>query len=160
MKLVPYRLNYKKITPIDPTTRKQMVDEKTGEPLVVYYPIIPLLLSSPTKTTRPTEGLLDSGADEIVLPRGLADYLELDLKSSNKPMKVASGDSVPRFVAEVTLTIGRAGRFCDPIKTEVCVPEEGDAPILIGRRPVFGLFEITFIEAERRLKMEPYRKKK
>lgn len=160
MKLVSYRLNYKKVTPTDPTTKKQMTDEKTGEPLEVYYPLIPLQLSSATKKTRPTEGLLDSGADEIVLPRGLADYLELDLKPSSKPMRVANGMSVPRLVAEVTLTIGRAGRFCDPIKTEVCVPEKGDAPILIGRKPVFGLFEITFIEAEKRLELEPYRKSK
>lgn len=160
MKLVPYRLNYKKVTPTDRATGKQMVDDRTGEPLEVYYPLMPLSLSSATKKTQPTEGLLDSGADEIVLPISLAEYLELDLKPSNKPMTIANGMSVPRFVAEVTLTIGRAGRFCDAIKTEVCVPEEGDAPILIGRRPVFSLFEITFIEAEKRLEMKPYRKPK
>lgn len=102
------------------------------------------------------EGLLDSGSDGVVVPRGIADYLELELKPAETPMRVADGKSVKRFISKVYLTIGRGGRYCDPIEAEVSIPAEGDPPILIGRDPIFRLFVITFVEAEKRFEMKPY----
>ena len=103
------------------------------------------------------EGLLDSGSDGVVLPRGIADYLGLELKSGETPMRVADGKSVKRYISKAHLTIGRGGRYCDPVEAEVSIPAEGDPPILIGRAPIFRLFVITFIEAEKRFEMKPYR---
>lgn len=37
-------------------------------------------------------------------------------------------------------------------------PVEGNPPILIGREPVFRLFKITFVDAENRFELKPYRK--
>jgi predicted aspartyl protease len=156
MKLIPFHINYKKGIAIDPITKKPVLDEKTGKPLEVFHPLIPLVFSSPAKETRPTEGLLDSGADGIVIPKGLADYLELEMKPSDKPMRVANGSSVQRFTSKVTVKIGRGGRFSDPFEADVSIPVEGNPPILIGRDPIFKLFIITFVEAERRFEMKPY----
>ena len=103
------------------------------------------------------DGLLDSGSDGVVLPKSLADYLGLELKTAETPMRVADGRSVDRYISRASLTIGRAGRHCDPIDAEVTVPKEGRSPILIGRDPIFRLFIITFIEAKRRFEMKPYR---
>ncbi len=122
----------------------------------VFHPFVPIVLSSKKKVGPQTEGLLDSGSDGIVIPRGLADFLDLDLKPSARPMMVANGRSIERLTATASLRIGRGGRFCGPLEVEVTVPAEGNPPILIGREPVFRLFTITFIEAEKRIEMTPY----
>jgi predicted aspartyl protease len=124
-----------------------------------YHPMIPCIIASEKRTSPQIEGLLDSGSDGIVIPRGLADYLELELKPAGRPMRVANGRSVERFISKASLTIGRGGRQCDPVEVEVSVPSEGDPPILIGREPIFRLFVITFVEAEKRFEMRPWHAK-
>ena len=121
--------------------------------------MIPCIISSIKKKSPLVEGLLDSGSDGIVIPRSLAEYLDLELKPAAKPMRVANGRDVERFTAKASITLGRGGRCCDPIEVRVSVPAEGDPPVLIGREPVFRLFVITFVEAERRFEMMPYRTK-
>lgn len=79
------------------------------------------------------------------------------MKLADRPMMVANGRSVERFTSKASLMIGRGGRYCDPIEVEVSVPAEGNPPILIGREPIFRLFVITFVEAEKRFEMKPYR---
>jgi len=158
MKLVDFRFNYKKSVALDPSTKKPIVDASTGKPVEVYHPIIPIILSSQKKRSPPTEGLLDSGSDGVVIPKRIAEYLELEMKPADRPMRVADGKDIDRFTSKVTLTIGRAGRYCDPIEVEVSIPVEGNPPILIGREPVFRLFTITFVDAENRFELKPYRK--
>ena len=156
-KLVDFQFNYRKTIALNPTTRAPILDANTGKTLEVYHPIIPFVISSEKKRGSQTEGLLDSGSDGIVIPKGLADYLSLDLKLADRPMMVANGRSVERFTSKASLMIGRGGRYCDPIEVEVSVPAEGNPPILIGREPIFRLFVITFVEAEKRFEMNPYR---
>jgi len=103
------------------------------------------------------DGLLDSGSDGIVIPRSLADYLGLKLEPSSRPMRVANGRDVQRYTAKASITLGRGGRCCDPIDAEVSIPAEGEPPVLIGREPIFRLYVITFVEAEKRFEMRPYR---
>lgn len=58
------------------------------------------------------------------------------------------------------MTIGRAGRICEPINDiKVSVLEGDDTPLIIGRDPIFKLYRITFVEAENRFEMTPYRGK-
>jgi len=142
---------------VHPSTGKPIIEAKTGKLVEFFHPVIPLIVSSGTRRSPPMDGLLDSGSDGVVLPKGLADYLGLELKTAETPMRVADGKSVERYISRANLTIGRAGRYCDPIDAEVTVPIEGKPPILIGRDPIFRSFVITFIEAEMRLEMKPYR---
>lgn len=109
MKLVDFRFNYKKSVALDPSTKKPIVDASTGKPVEVYHPIIPMILSSQKKRSPPTEGLLDSGSDGVVIPKRIAEYLELEMKPADRPMRVADGKDIDRFTSKVTLTIGRAG---------------------------------------------------
>ena len=130
-------------------------DKKTGEMTTRYYPYVPAILSSGAKKAPPIEGLLDSGSDGIVIPLFLANSLDLELVES-EPMKVV-GRLVDRYKAKLTMTLGRAGRFCDPLPdVPVNIPKEGDSPIIFGRMPIFELFRITFVEAEHRFTLEPY----
>ncbi len=58
-----------------------------------------------------TDGLLDSGADGVVLPLGLAEFLNLDLNPANKkPMHVV-GRKIERYVTKVNLILGRGRSF-------------------------------------------------
>lgn len=74
-------------------------------------------------------------------------------------MRVANGKDAQRYTARASITLGRGGRCCDPIDAEISVPAEGDPPVLIGREPIFRLFVIAFVEAEKRFEMKPYRAK-
>ena len=76
-------------------------------------------------------------------------------------MQTASGGDIKRYTSRVDLTIGRGGRYSGPFKgIEVRIPSQGDPPVLIGRDPIFTGYIITFIEAELRYLMEPYKKRK
>jgi hypothetical protein len=155
-KLVGFRFNYKRSVALDPSSNAPVLDRKTGKPMEVYHPMVPCVFSSAHKKSPQIEALLDSGSDGIVMPRALADYLDLRLETSSDPMRVADGRSIRRWTTKASLTIGRGGRQCDPVEVDVSVPEEGEPPILIGREPVFRLFVITFAEAERWFEMRPY----
>jgi hypothetical protein len=149
MKLIDFRFNYERLP---------FVDRITGESTDSYYPLLPVTLSWNGKSTRLLEGLLDSGSDEIVLPRFIATRLGLELVRTN-PITVV-GSRSNRFESHVSLSLGRAGRICGPINDiKVSVLEGDDTPLIIGRDPVFKLFRITFIEAENRFEMLPYQGK-
>jgi hypothetical protein len=100
-------------------------------------------------------GLLDSGANGLVIPLSIAKYLELRMEEA-KPMQVV-GTKVPRSTSKVSIILGRAGRYCDPITdVEVSVPQCDETPVLLGRKPVFELYDITFYESEHRFTMIPH----
>lgn len=106
------------------------------------------------RRTAPTEGLLDSGSDGIVLPPGIAEFLKLELREEEKPMRVVSHE-VPRFSARVNLIVGRGGRFFTFPDVTVHIPREGDTPILIGRDPVFKAYRVTFDDVNLTFSLEP-----
>jgi hypothetical protein len=158
MSVIDFKFNYKRGTASDRRTQRPVLDAESRTPLEVFYPFVPCTISSKKKRSRSTEGLLDSGSDGVVLPRALAEYLELDLEPATAPMMVADGRDMNRFVSRAVLMIGRAGRYSDPVEVEVSVPAQGNPPVLIGRNPIFRQYRITFIEAEKRLEMKPYQK--
>ena len=152
MKIIKFTFNY---------TKHTVVDETTQEEIDLYYPTIPCMFASGTKKTKITDALLDTGSDGIVLPKGAANFLELELEPKEKPMNVAGGLTVNQFKSKVDLTIGRGGRFVEFKDIEITVPDtnpENDrSPILIGREPIFKYYEIEFIEAKRKVIMSPFK---
>lgn len=149
MQLLEFRFSYERLP---------FVDRITSESTDSYYPLLPVALSWNGKSTRLLGGLLDSGSDEIVLPRFIATRLGLDLERAN-PITVV-GSRTNRFESHVSLSLGRAGRICGPIKDiKVSVLEGDDTPLIIGRNPIFKLYRITFVEAENRFEMLPYQGK-
>lgn len=150
MNLLHYQFNYKRIPGID---------SDSGKMKDFYYPYVPCVLSCRSKSTKPMEGLLDSGSDGVIISHRLADYLELNLERAS-PMKVV-GSRIDRYSSIVSITIGRAGRFCDSIEdVKISITEADDPPIILGRDPIFKLFKIIFIEPEYRFELIPYSKSK
>lgn len=149
MKILKYQLKY---------TKEIIIDEITKQKHIAYYPYIPCFFEWRGEKSIEINGLLDSGADGIVIPVGLANSLNLDLTPAKRSMKIVAGE-VKYFLTQANLTIGRAGRLTTFENVNIAVPKEGDTPILIGRNPVFEYYNITFIEPERRFLMEPYEQK-
>lgn len=136
--------------------KKQVITDPVTQQRVDYYtPMLPCVLDWQGKRTPHTEGLLDSGSDGIVLPLGVARFLDLRLEEFPRPMKVV-GREVPRYSARANLTIGRGGRSHTFSDIEVAVPTKGETPIILGRNPVFKVYKVTFVEPELKFVLDPY----
>ncbi len=135
-------------------------DAETKEEKICYRPMLPCSVEWAGKKSPLTDGLLDSGADGVVLPLGLAEFLNLDLNPANKkPMNVV-GRKIERYVTKANLILGRGGRLVTVSDVTVSIPTEEDdnTPIILGRNPIFELYNITFIEAEKKFIMKVYKK--
>ncbi len=136
---------------------QEVRNPETGSVEEYSYPVLPCTFEWRGIRTSPTEGILDSGSDGLVLPIGVARFLELELRDEEKPMRVVSHE-VPRFSAQVDLTIGRGGRYFTFPGVRASIPKEGDTPILIGRDPIFRLYRVTFDESKSIITLELVRK--
>ena len=136
---------------------QEVTNPDTGSVETYTYPLLPCTFKWKGKRTSPTEGILDSGSDGLVLPLGIARFLELELQDEKKPMKVVSHE-VPRFSARVDLMIGRGGRYFTFRDVKASIPKEGDTPILVGRDPVFKSYKVTFDDSTTTITLEPIRK--
>ncbi|MCK5559703.1 MAG: hypothetical protein KAJ51_03880 [Thermoplasmata archaeon] len=142
MKILKFIFGYKKIV--------------TQGGIINYYPMVPCTFSWKNKKSPLYDGLLDSGSDGIVIPLELAEWLGLDL--NHKAKMEALGRVLKRYVTKIDLILGRGGRYIQLNNVEVSVPiESKTAMILIGRNPIFELYEITFIEPEKKVVMKPYK---
>lgn len=150
MKLLKFVFNYKKFI---------VKDEGTGKEITKYYPMVPCKFSWKDKNSPIIDCLLDSGSDGNVIPLKLAEYFGLNLIPDDTPMKVVGGE-VKRYKAKLDVTLGRGGRIISLSNVDVAIPIEGKTPFIIGRNPIFELYEITFIESEKKVIMKPYKSKK
>lgn len=119
------------------------------------YPLVPITLYSPSGSVE-IEGLVDSGADTLHIPKGIAEMLGLELGGSTE--SYGAGGSYKSYVAKVGLKIGRGkgGRVYDFGYVEACTPSvDTDTPVLLGRDPVFKEYDITFEEKKEKIKMKP-----
>ena len=122
------------------------------------YPLIPLKFSWKGKESPLIEGLLDSGSDQILIPRGLAKYLGLPLEKQKKSMRVAGG-SRRWFKSKVDFAIGRGGREVTFKNRSIAVIDSDDCPVLVGRDPLFKEYEIIFREFNNQFILNPPKEK-
>ena len=133
---------------------QESVNPDSGAKETVAYPFLPCTFEWGGKRTPQTDGLLDSGSDCVVLPLEFAMFLNLALKDEKDPMRVPGGE-IPWYSATANLTIGRAGRLFTFPRVRVAIPKTGDAPVLIGRDPVFKVYRVTFDDPRSRFTLEP-----
>lgn len=111
----------------------------------ILYPLIPVQLYSNKSRPISFEALLDSGADEVLIPKGSAEMISLEM-GEKKQMDSASERS-NCYEVNVGLVLGQVkGCRIDLGYINAKVPEKdsGNVPILIGRNPFFQNFEIIF----------------
>jgi hypothetical protein len=110
----------------------------------LLYPLVNIQLY--TENGRPfnIEGLLDSGADTVFIPKGIAEGLKLPKLSEITSSGVLSSGIC--YKTKVGLILGRTkSRRVDFGYIDAVFPStEGDIPLLIGRQPIFDIFQVTF----------------
>lgn len=120
---------------------RHLPEEQTRE--MEKYPLLPLILRFGNKQTPIMEGLVDSGATDLLLPKFVAE--ELDLPHLEEDTMNGIGGEYPAYKTKVNLQIGRGGRTFNFGEIDACISGvDMDSPILVGHKPLFETFKITF----------------
>ena len=119
----------------------------------VYRPKIPAKFSNKGKNLV-IVGTLDSGSDVTIIPKGHAEFLELDLGGKTSPIGGIGGGKLECIKTPVTI---RVGEFL-LIRKTVMVPLKGEVyDVIFGRVPFFEEFDITFKENSKRVVLNKIR---
>ena len=117
-------------------------------------PLIPLrFFDNYNKSTPTFNAILDSGADEITIPKDLADLLGYKLTARSEKINTAGGE-IKAFKTKGKFNIGRGGREVEYKNIEICVIDH-DIPVLVGVKPIFNDYKITIFAYENRFVLEP-----
>ena len=95
--------------------------------------------------------LLDSGADVSVIPKGLADFL--NLKLGNKDEAKGIGGKIVIWNSEMTIKVSNAHEnytFVIPVQ----VSEDDSVPIIMGRQGFFDKFKVIIDENSERVELK------
>ena len=126
---------------------------------VPLYPLINIKLYTEEQRPLNFEGLLDSGADRIFIPKQIARGLKLPKLERIGTSGIFKSEIC--YKTEVGLIMGvTKSKSIDFGYVEAVFPEtESDIPLLIGRNPIFKYFEIVFKEFEKNPKINLIQKK-
>ena len=108
------------------------------------------------KKTPVIDALLDSGGDFIVIPLPIARYLELKLKKAGSVD--TAGGTTPLFKTTLNMVIGKKNKTSTYNNIQIHVSARNDIPVLLGRRPIFEDYEITFKKQKNQLILNPVKK--
>jgi len=115
------------------------------------YPLVPIQLYTSGSRCTSFEALLDSGADNVLIPKGSAELINLQM--GKKIGMESASETTECYEASVGLIIGQVtGDRFDLGRVDARVPmsDTGKVPPLLGRHPFFQHFEITFQQYEPR----------
>ena len=118
---------------------------KSGK--AIYRPMLPLTIFG--EETIDIFAMLDSGSDISVLPKEIAETLEIKYFEEDELYGI-TGNKVKSKIGRVNISFGK-GRENYRFQIPVVVPEKGDTPIILGRTGFFNKFKITFFEKEKRI---------
>ena len=112
--------------------------------------MVPVRFIGPKMTSPIIDALLDSGSDFILIPINLANALGLSMTELPKPIGTAGGER-RGLEARCDFEFGRGGRVELYPNLKINVIDSTDAPVLIGRDPIFKDFKIVFEESLERI---------
>ena len=117
-------------------------------------PLIPVrFLDSNDKSTPTFNALLDSGADEVTIPKKLANILNYNnLIKRNKPIYTAGGEK-EAYSTKANFNVGRGGRITKYTDIGICVIDV-DMPILMGITPIFEDYKVTIMAYDKKILLE------
>jgi len=124
-------------------------DDQFGVPLIP----ITFFRKDGTKTQLLNNAILDSGANEITIPKDLADMLGLELHPRINPVQTAGG-LTEAYTTTLDFILGRGGRFVQYTNVDICVMDHCPA-VLIGIHPIFKDYTITIKAYQHKCILEP-----
>ena len=119
----------------------------------IRTPTIPIILKGNSETPIEVYALIDSGADVSVIPKALAEVLDLDLSGKEEISYGIAGEiKVKNTIMEITIQKPREQyNFSIPVQV---VLEGEDPPIILGRNGFFDRFIISIDEARKKIKLK------
>lgn len=118
------------------------------------YPIVPVKFKYKDKKTPVIEALLDSGGDFIVIPRPIAEFLQMKLEPAGDVD--TAGGTASLYRANVDMIIGTKKSCTVYNDKEIFVSDREDIPVLLGRSPMFDDYEITFRKQTHQIILKPF----
>jgi predicted aspartyl protease len=118
---------------------------------MIYRPIIPLTIRKDEKRIT-VAGILDSGSDFMLLPKDIAEYLNLELSGDEEAEAIGEKIETKRSVIGLTITDGKATVYLRDNQVGVLM-QDGLKEVIIGRIPFFSEFDITFRENSKRVEL-------
>jgi len=117
----------------------------------IKKPVVRLSLRGNTPTAVNVVALLDSGADVSVIPKGLADFLNLKLRDKSEAKGIGGIISIWNSEVNIKITNGHENyNFKIPIQ----VSEDDSVPIIMGRSGFFDKFRIIIDESSERVELK------
>ncbi len=117
------------------------------------YPLIPIKFTFNGRETPMIDALLDSGGDFIVIPQAIAVYLGLKLEQAGCVDTAAGETNLCRALVDLTF-YDKHQKFTYS-NLEIHVSDRNDIPVLLGRKPIFEDYEITFKKHSNQLILTP-----
>ncbi|MFH1588431.1 MAG: hypothetical protein ABIA76_03785 [Candidatus Diapherotrites archaeon] len=116
-----------------------------------YFPKIPIILFNEGKRIE-TVALLDSGATDIFIPKGIAEALELKLENLNEADSWTGKFKV--WESKIGLIVGKGSQTFRKIISCTVPDQEWENEEVVFGRSFFHFFEIIFNEAELTTKLK------
>ena len=105
-------------------------------------PSIPVLFKGVSPTRFEVVALVDSGADCSVLPRGLAEILNVDLSGPQQD-SFGFGGKIICIQSKVSLLLSQ-GHEKVHLEIPILVSPDDNCPPILGRAGFFDVFRVTF----------------
>ena len=117
----------------------------------IKKPVVRLSLKGNTPTSVNVIALLDSGADVSVIPKGLADFLNLKLHDKDEAKGI--GGKIVIWNSEVEIRVSN-GHENYNFKIPIQVSEDDSVPIIMGRKGFFDKFRVIIDESSERVELK------
>jgi hypothetical protein len=115
-------------------------------------PIAKITLKGKNSVSLDILGLIDSGADISVIPRGLAEFLKL--KFEVEQISKGIGGDIKVWNSKVDITVRGGHEKYEFTNIPIQIAENDNIPIIIGRAGFFEKFEITIDEKMQKVKLK------
>jgi len=124
----------------------------------IRTPTIPVTLRGRAETPIQVYALIDSGADVSIVPKALAEFLDLDLTgATGESYGIAGKIEVKGSKMRVTVEKNREDYSFD-IPVQIILTGE-EPPIILGRRGFFNKFIISIDEDKQKVRFKRLTKK-
>ena len=113
---------------------------------------IKITLHGRNKTPIDVLALLDSGADVSIIPKGLAEYLNLKLKNKDTSKGIGGEITIWNSLMNIGINGGHENYLFRNVPTQVA--ENDTIPIILGRAKFFEKFKITIDEKNHKVRLK------